>query len=62
MDDLSIKIETAISFEETARALTHAFRNQYSIRVSVEQAAGGSLPRYEFKSGRFKRIWVPYVL
>ena len=56
MDDLSIKIETAASFEEIARAVTHAFRAQYSIRVGVEQAPNGSLPRYEFKSGRFKRM------
>ena len=58
MDDLSIKIETAdmLGFEETALALTHEFRNQYSIRINVEQAACGSLPRYEFKSRRFKRI------
>jgi phenylacetate-CoA ligase len=56
MDDLSIKIETATSFDDTARLLTHAFRTQYSIRVSVEQVPTGSLPRYEFKSRRFKRI------
>ncbi|MEK6288111.1 MAG: AMP-binding protein [Acidobacteriota bacterium] len=56
MDDLSIRIETAASFDDTARLLTHAFRTQYSIRVSVEQAATGSLPRYEFKARRFKRI------
>lgn len=58
MDDLSIKIETAdkLGFEETALALTHEFRNQYSVRVNVEQAASGSLPRYEFKSRRFKRV------
>jgi phenylacetate-CoA ligase len=56
MDDLSIRIETAASFEEISRAVTHAFRAQYSIRVGVEQAPNGSLPRYEFKSGRFKRM------
>jgi phenylacetate-CoA ligase len=58
MDDLSIKIETAEagSFEEAARGLEHSFRTGYSIRVSIEQAPAGSLPRYEFKSKRFKRI------
>lgn len=56
MDDLAIKIEAAASFEDTARSLTHAFRTQYNIRVSVEHAPNGSLPRYEFKSRRFKRI------
>jgi phenylacetate-CoA ligase len=56
MDDLAIKVETGTSFDDIARSLTHVFRTQYSIRVSVEQAPDGSLPRYEFKSRRFKRI------
>lgn len=58
MDELSIKIELtdAVRFEATSRALKHAFRTQYSIRVGVEQAPPGSLPRYEFKARRFKRI------
>jgi len=57
MDDLSIKIETGDSarFEDASRELVHAFRTEYNIRVSVEQAPTGSLPRYEFKSRRFKR-------
>jgi len=58
LDDLSIRIESggAGSFEETARAVMHEFRTQYSIRVGVEHAVAGSLPRYEFKSRRFKRL------
>lgn len=58
LDDLSIKIETTDmpTFGETALALTHEFRNQYSIRVNVEQAVSGSLPRYEFKARRYKRV------
>ncbi|HEY3136274.1 MAG TPA: AMP-binding protein, partial [Blastocatellia bacterium] len=56
LDDLLIKIEViGARFDEAARALTHAFRNQFSIRVSIENALTGSLPRYEFKSRRFKR-------
>jgi phenylacetate-CoA ligase len=55
MDDLLIKIESD-SFEDASRQLLHAFRTQYSIRVSIEEAAAGSLPRYEFKSRRFKRV------
>ena len=57
MDDLSIKIEAAQTscFEEASEALSHAFRRQFNIRVSVEEAAQGSLPRYEFKARRFKR-------
>jgi phenylacetate-CoA ligase len=57
MDELLIRIETAdvASFEEAARRLTHSFRTAHSIRVSVEHSPPGSLPRYEFKSRRFKR-------
>jgi phenylacetate-CoA ligase len=58
MDDLLIKIEAAErgSFEEASRLLSQAFRRQFNIRVSIEEAAGGSLPRYEFKARRFKRV------
>ncbi|HKP84966.1 MAG TPA: AMP-binding protein [Blastocatellia bacterium] len=57
MDDLLIKLETpdAIPFEETSRLLLSTFRHQFNIRVSVERAAAGSLPRYEFKARRYKR-------
>jgi phenylacetate-CoA ligase len=58
MDELLIRIETAdvASFEEAALQLTHAFRTAHSIRINVEHSPAGSLPRYEFKSRRFKRI------
>lgn len=58
LDDLSIRLEPAdpLRFQEIASALSHEFRNQYSVRVTIEQAAAGTLPRYEFKSRRFKRI------
>ncbi|MCI0490257.1 MAG: AMP-binding protein [Blastocatellia bacterium] len=57
LDDLLIKIETGgPSFEETHRAILEAFRAQLNIRVSVEQAPDGSLPRYEFKARRYKRV------
>jgi len=58
LDELSMRIEPAdaSSFEETARAVMHEFRTRYSIRVSVEHAPSGSLPRYEFKARRFKRL------
>jgi phenylacetate-CoA ligase len=57
MDDLLIKLETpgAIPFEETSHSVSNAFRHHFNIRVSVEQAASGSLPRYEFKARRYKR-------
>jgi phenylacetate-CoA ligase len=58
LDELLIRIETADagSFDEAAHQLTHSFRTAHSIRVSVEHSPAGSLPRYEFKSRRFKRI------
>ncbi|MGA9770707.1 MAG: AMP-binding protein [Blastocatellia bacterium] len=57
MDDLLIKLETpgVVPFEETSRALLNGFRHHFNIRVRVEHAALGSLPRYEFKARRFKR-------
>jgi phenylacetate-CoA ligase len=58
MDDLLIKLETddAQPFAETERATLEAFRTQFAIRVSIQQAEPGSLPRYEFKARRYKRI------
>ena len=57
MDDLLIRLETAdtVRFAETSSALLAMFRRQLGIRVSLEHAAAGSLPRYEFKARRFKR-------
>jgi phenylacetate-CoA ligase len=58
MDDLLLKIETdgQRTFTEVERAILAAFRAQLNIRVSVAQAASGSLPRYEFKARRYKRV------
>ena len=58
LDELLIRIETpnSESFTEASHQLTHSFRTAHSIRVNVEHSPSGSLPRYEFKSRRFKRI------
>ena len=58
MDDLLLKIEIndREPFQLVRQALLAAFRSQLNIRVSVEQAARGSLPRYEFKARRYKRV------
>lgn len=58
MDDLFLKVETEepSSFVQVEQAILSAFRAQLNIRVSVAQAAQGSLPRYEFKALRYKRI------
>lgn len=58
MDDLLLKIESRESepFARVKKAVLSAFRSQLNIRVSVEQAECGTLPRYEFKARRYKRI------
>lgn len=57
MDDLLIKVESVDGrgFQDIEREIKAEFRQRFSIRVSVEQAAAGSLPRYEFKARRYKR-------
>jgi phenylacetate-CoA ligase len=58
MDDLLLKVEIGEehSFAEVEQAILSAFRAQLNIRVSVAQAERGSLPRYEFKARRYKRV------
>jgi len=58
MDDLLLKVEIGEehSFAEVEQAILAAFRAQLNIRVSVAQAERGSLPRYEFKARRYKRV------
>jgi phenylacetate-CoA ligase len=58
MDDLLLKIETtgAVPFAEVEHAILTTFRTHLNIRVNVAQAEANSLPRYEFKARRFKRI------
>ena len=58
LDDLLLKIEIneRDSFSQVKEAVLGAFRSQLNIRVSVEQAAPGALPRYEFKARRYKRV------
>jgi phenylacetate-CoA ligase len=58
LDDLLLKVEIdeQHSFAEVEQAILAAFRAQLNIRVCVTQAARGSLPRYEFKARRYKRI------
>ena len=58
MDDLLFKIEIGAgsSFAEVEHDLLAAFRAQLNIRVSVALEPPGSLPRYEFKARRYRRI------
>jgi len=57
MDDLLFRIEAVETgnFAEVAQLAKAAFRREFNIRVSIEEAAPGSLPRYEFKARRYKR-------
>jgi phenylacetate-CoA ligase len=57
MDDLLIRVEPDHPdlFQVVEQSVTCEFRRLFNIRVSVEQAAPGSLPRYEFKAKRYKR-------
>jgi len=58
MDDLLIKIEVAdgSSYPQVEKSVLNAFRSELNIRVSVQRAEHGSLPRYEFKAHRFRRV------
>jgi len=58
MDALSIRIETIgdAGFEQAEVRLSHAFRETFNIAIAIEQAASMSLPRYELKASRYKRI------
>jgi hypothetical protein len=58
MDALSIRIETngEGGFGQAEARLRHAFRETFNIAVAIEQAAAMSLPRYELKARRYKRI------
>jgi len=58
MDDLLLKVEIGEehTFADVEQAILAAFRAQLNIRVSVAQAERGSLPRYEFKARRYKRV------
>ena len=57
-DDILIKLETAeeASFDDVKNALLAGFRLQFNIRVEIQEAARESLPRYELKSRRYKRV------
>jgi phenylacetate-CoA ligase len=58
MDDLLLKIETEdpAAFVQVKQTLVAAFRARLNIRINVVQAPRGTLPRYEFKARRYKRV------
>jgi phenylacetate-CoA ligase len=58
LDDLLVRIESDElgGPEDPPHQVVSAFRDQFNIRVSVEQVSAGTLPRYEFKAKRYKRV------
>ena len=59
LDELLMKVEMGGAqqqFEAVRIALLDRFRAELNIRINVEEASPGSLPRYEFKARRYKRI------
>lgn len=58
MDDLLLKIETIdpAAFVPIKQRLIAAFRARLNIRIDVVQAPRDTLPRYEFKARRYKRV------
>jgi len=58
MDDLLLKleIEAGAVFADVERAVAAGARSALNIRVDVVEALRGSLPRYELKARRYKRV------
>lgn len=54
LDDLLLKVETMDG--EVFGKIERAFRERLNIRIRVQQVAAGSLPRYESKARRYKRV------
>ena len=60
LHELTVKIEASPESDAASlrRKLGETFRRELNIRVDVVSADPGSLPRYELKARRFKRIEV----
>jgi phenylacetate-CoA ligase len=58
MDDLFFQVEAGPGAmpDHVSEMVVSACRRRFNIRVSVESVPAGSLPRYEFKARRFKRV------
>lgn len=58
LDELWIRVETAegAPFDKVRQALAGALRTHWNLRVGIAEAAARSLPRYELKARRYKRI------
>jgi phenylacetate-CoA ligase len=57
LEELVVRAEAADSrpFAEVERELVAGFRERFSLRIAVESAPPGSLPRYELKARRYRR-------
>lgn len=57
MDEIEIIVELEPGVEESVLArLQDRLRDIFSLRIPVRQAPHGSLPRYDFKSRRWKKV------
>ena len=60
MDDLRLKVELkggpGLEPEKLRSRIQEELRNRLGLRIELEVAPPGSLPRYELKAKRFKRI------
>jgi len=58
LDDMLIRIEALDGLEPefVAQSVSDALRRKFNIRVEVEPVKSGSLPRYEFKARRVRRV------
>jgi phenylacetate-CoA ligase len=58
VDELLLKIESTGGTEagDVVQLLEAEFRREFNIRIGIVPVATGTLPRYEFKAQRFKRI------
>ena len=53
MDEMDVRLEASGDAEAVARGVAQALRSTLGLRVRVEAAAPGSLPRFDLKAQRF---------
>lgn len=56
MEEIRVKVELAAGSEAIAKKLEARLRDTFALRIPVVQVASGSLPRYEFKARRWRKV------
>lgn len=56
MEEIRVKVELAAGSERVAIKLEARLRDTFALRIPVVQVASGSLPRYEFKARRWRKV------